>query len=75
MGSRRTTPTAPAAAAVVSEAMMEPTKVRLYNGVYYGNYQNVTKTEKVEVGSHQEDQGYYEEYIDYQYCSICGAKK
>jgi len=25
MGSRRTTPTAPAAAAVVSEAMMEPT--------------------------------------------------
>ena len=26
MGSRRTTPTAPAAAAVVSEAMMEPTK-------------------------------------------------
>ncbi len=26
MGSRRTTPTAPVAAAVVSEAMMEPTK-------------------------------------------------
>jgi hypothetical protein len=46
----------------------------LYNGVYYGNYQNVTKTEQVKVGSHQEDQGYYETYVDYQYCD-CGAKK
>ena len=46
----------------------------LYNGVYYGNYQNVTKTEKVKTGSHQEDQGYYENYVDYQYCS-CGATK
>lgn len=47
----------------------------LYNGVNYSNYQNVSKTEKVKVGSHQEDQGHYEEYVDYQYCSICGAKK
>lgn len=47
----------------------------LYNGVNYRNYQNVSKTEKVKVGSHQEDQGHYEEYVDYQYCSICGAKK
>ena len=60
---------------IISEGMKNADENRLYNGVYYGNYQNVTKTEKVEVGSHQEDQGYYEEYIDYQYCSICGAKK
>lgn len=60
---------------IISEGMKNADENGLYNGVYYGNYQNVTKTEKVEVGSHQEDQGYYEEYIDYQYCSICGAKK
>lgn len=60
---------------IISEGRKNADENGLYNGVYYGNYQNVTKTEKVEVGSHQEDQGYYEEYIDYQYCSICGAKK
>ncbi len=45
------------------------------NGVYYGNYQNVTKTKQVQVGSHKEDHGFYqnESYVDYQYCSICGA--
>ncbi len=48
----------------------------LYNGVYYANYQNVSKTVQVQVGSHQEDQGHYEteSYVDYQYCS-CGARK
>lgn len=48
----------------------------LYNGVYYANYQNVSKTVQVQVGSHQEDQGHYEteSYVDYQYCS-CGARQ
>lgn len=43
---------------------------------YIGNYVNRTKTEQVQVGSHQEDQGWYETetYVDYQYCD-CGARK
>ena len=43
---------------------------------YIGNYVNRTKTEQVQVGSHQEDQGWYEmeSYVDYQYCD-CGARK
>lgn len=44
----------------------------LYEGVYYGNYQNVTKT--IPAVTHEEDQGYYEKYIDYYFCS-CGATK
>lgn len=46
------------------------------NEGYIGNYQNVSKTEQVQVGSHQEDQGWYETetYVDYQYCD-CGARK
>lgn len=37
------------------------------DGVYYENYQNVSKTEQVQVGSHQEDQGWYETetHVDY----------
>ena len=46
----------------------------LYQGVYYGNYVNRTKTEKKKVGSHTEDHGHYETYIDYWQCA-CGAKK
>lgn len=47
------------------------------NGVYYGNYQNVTKTEQVQVGSHKEDHGSYQtqSYVDYQYCSVCGITR
>lgn len=46
------------------------------NEGYTGNYQNVSKTEQVQVGSHQEDQGHYETetYVDYQYCD-CGATR
>ena len=40
------------------------------------NYSNVPQytTQEVQVGSHQEDQGWYETetYVDYQYCD-CGA--
>lgn len=63
--------------AIIVEGLRNADEHGLYNGVYYGNYQNVTKTENVKVGSHEEDQGYYENqtYVDYQYCSECGAKK
>lgn len=49
---------------------------KIRNEGYVGNYVNRSKTEKVQVGSHQEDQGSYktETYVDYQYCD-CGAKK
>lgn len=42
---------------------------------YCGNYVNRTKTEKVQVGSHKEDHGSYstENYVDYVYCTSCGA--
>lgn len=46
----------------------------LYNGVYYFNYQNITKTVQVQVGSHQEDHGHYETYVDYEYCD-CGVTR
>lgn len=49
---------------------------KMRNEGYIGNYVNRSKTEKVQVGSHQEDHGSYktETYVDYQYCA-CGAKK
>lgn len=42
---------------------------------YCGNYVNRAKTEKVQVGSHKEDHGSYstETYVDYVYCTSCGA--
>lgn len=42
---------------------------------YCGNYVHRTKTEKVQVGSHKEDHGSYstETYVDYVYCTSCGA--
>lgn len=44
----------------------------LYNGVYYGNYQNVKK--EVPAVTHTEKQNVTETYTDYYYCS-CGARK
>ena len=44
----------------------------LYNGVDYSSYQNIEKTVQVQVGSHQEDHGHYETYVDYEYCD-CGV--
>lgn len=51
-------------------------KDKIKNEGYIGNYVNVSKTETVQVGSHQEDQGWYETetYVDYQYCD-CGARR
>lgn len=62
---------------VIYNALKNADSDGLYNGVYYGNYQNVTKTEQVKTGSHQEDQGHYvtQTYVDYQYCTVCGQKK
>lgn len=61
--------------AIMKEGIRNADANGLYNGVYYGNYVNVQKT--VKTGSHQEDQGHYETqtYVDYQYCSVCGARK
>ncbi len=45
---------------------------KISNEGYIGNYVNVSKN--VPAVTHQEDQGYYEEYVDYQYCD-CGATR
>lgn len=41
------------------------------------NYRNETiyETQQVQTGSHKEDHGYYEDYVDYVYCSSCGARQ
>lgn len=58
------------------EAFKNLLRDMIKNEGYIGNYQNVSKTEQVQVGSHQEDQGWYETetYVDYQYCD-CGARR
>ena len=42
------------------------------NERYIGNYVNRTKT--IPAVTHTEDQGYWETYVDYQYCD-CGARR
>ncbi len=58
---------------LIKEGLMNADENGLYNGVYYGNYQNVTKT--IPAVTHQEDQGHYENNVDFQYCSSCGQRK
>ena len=43
---------------------------------HIGNYRTETIYEKkqVQVGSHQEDHGHHETYVDYEYCD-CGARR
>lgn len=52
--------------------------VELVKQGYFGNYrmETIYETQRVPVGSHEEDQGWYETqtYVDYQYCD-CGARK
>ena len=36
--------------------------------------ETIYETQTVQVGSHQEDQGHYETYVDYRYCD-CGARQ
>lgn len=57
---------------IIREGILNADENGLYNGVYYGNYQNVSKT--IPAVTYQEDQGHYESYIDYYYCA-CGARK
>lgn len=47
-------------------------KNKIRNEGYMGNYVNRTKT--IEAVTHEEDQEYYETYVDYQYCD-CGARR
>ena len=57
---------------IISEGMKNADENGLYNGVYYGNYQNVKK--EVPAVTHTEKQNVTETYTDYYYCS-CGARK
>ena len=60
--------------AIIFNAMKNADENGLYNGVDYSSYQNITKTVQVQVGSHQEDHGHYETYVDYEYCD-CGVTR
>lgn len=60
--------------AIIFNAMKNADENGLYNGVSYSSYQNITKTVQVQVGSHQEDHGHYETYVDYEYCD-CGVTR
>ena len=48
----------------------------IVDGVSYGSYANIQRTDRVQTGTKQEDHGSYktEFYVDYQYCN-CGARK
>lgn len=52
--------------------------VELVKQGYFGNYrmETIYETQRVPVGSHEEDHGWYETqtYVDYQYCD-CGATR
>lgn len=61
--------------AIIFNALRNADENGLYNGVDYSSYQDIEKTVQVQVGSHQEDHGYYEDYVDYVYCSSCGARQ
>lgn len=61
--------------AIIVNALRNADENGLYNGVDYSSYQNIEKTVQVQVGSHQEDHGYYEDYVDYVYCGSCGARQ
>lgn len=53
--------------------------VELIKQGYFGNYrmETIYETQRVPAGSHEEDHGQYETqtYVDYQYCSSCGARQ
>ena len=53
--------------------------VELIKQGYFGNYrmETVYETQRVPTGSHEEDHGSYttESYVDYVYCSSCGARQ
>lgn len=53
--------------------------IELIKQGYFGNYRTETvyETQRVPAGSHEEDHGHYETqtYVDYVYCSSCGARQ
>lgn len=53
--------------------------VELVKQGYFGNYrmETIYETQTVQTGSHKEDHGSYttETYVDYVYCSSCGARQ
>lgn len=53
--------------------------VELIKQGYFGNYrmETIYETQQVQTGSHKEDHGSYttESYVDYVYCSSCGARQ
>lgn len=55
-----------------SDDFKEILRDKIRNEGYIGKYVNRYKT--IPAATHEEDQGYYETYVDYQYCD-CGAKK
>lgn len=55
-----------------SDDLKDILKDKIKNEGYIGNYVNRTKT--IPAVTHEEDQGHYETYVDYQYCE-CGARR
>lgn len=59
--------------------VVEAHAVELIKQGYFGNYrmETVYETQRVPAGSHEEDHGRYETqtYVDYVYCSSCGARQ
>lgn len=65
--------------ATTDSSVADAHAVELIKQGYFGNYrmETVYETQRVPAGSHEEDHGRYETqtYVDYQYCSSCGARQ
>ena len=65
--------------ATTDSSVVEAHAVELIKQGYFGNYrmETVYETQRVPAGSHEEDHGSYttETYVDYVYCSSCGARQ
>ena len=65
--------------ATTDSSVAEAHAVELIKQGYFGNYrmETVYETQTVQTGSHKEDRGSYttETYVDYVYCSSCGARQ
>lgn len=65
--------------ATTDSSVAEAHAVELIKQGYFGNYrmETVYETQQVQTGSHKEDHGYNktESYVDYVYCSSCGARQ
>ena len=65
--------------ATTDSSVADAHAVELIKQGYFGNYrmETVYETQRVPAGSHEEDHGRYETqtYVDYVYCSSCGARQ